>query len=146
NTPITPMKRLALLSVLLLPVTLLAGPEYIIKQRAKEQVQQSNVRQGVPPPSQPQQPPGAQNQATPPPPPPQSILTLQSDLAAITANSTVTAAQKQKLANDIMAVANGTKPAATNAAKLADDLATACSEKPLSSSSRNRLVQELDAI
>lgn len=133
----------ALYFLLLAAVTAFAGPEVIIKQRAKEISNENNVRQGVAPPSQPQPPP--QTQTAPPPPPP-SITALHADLAAFKAGTQPTAEQKQKLANDIMAVAQGNKPSAASATKFAESLAAACAEKPLPESSRARLVQEIDAV
>ena len=68
------------------------------------------------------------------------------DIAAIKADAPVTAAQKQALADDFVAVAQGAKPSQASAAKLAEDLSAALASKPLPSESRARLVQELDAI
>jgi hypothetical protein len=129
----------------LLPAIATAGPESIIKQRAKELNNQNNVRQGVPPPTQPTQPaatPGAPAAPTISP----ALTRFQSDLAAITANSAVTPETKQKLAQELLAGAQGTKPSAPTASKLAEDIAAACAEKPLSFDSRARLVRELDAV
>jgi len=138
------MKTSFALGVFMLAVTTaFAGPESIIKQRAKEISNENNVRQGVAPPSQPQPPP--QTQTAPPPPPP-SITALQADLAGFKAGTPATAEQKQKLANDIIAVAQGNKPSAAAATRLADSIAAACAEKPLPAASRARLVQEIDAV
>src|SRR5262245_46561621 len=88
-----------------------AGSEAIIKQRAKEISNQNNVRQGVAPPTQP--PPGTKAAAAPAAPAPVAQPTaagrLQLDLAGIKVNSQITPAQKQQIAQDLMAVATGAK-------------------------------------
>jgi len=73
-------------------------------------------------------------------------LQFETDLGSIKANDPVTPAIKQKLAADIIAIAEGTKPSPTSAAKLAEDLAMAASAKPLDPKYRSRLGMELDAI
>jgi hypothetical protein len=114
----------------------------IAKQRAKEQVNQSNVRQGVTPPVQPAPPPSG----TTAPAQNQSLTRLQSGLAAFHAEATFTADQKQKFAGDITAAALGAKPSPAAAAKLAEDMAAVLAGRPLSSASRSRLATELDAV
>ena len=120
-----------------------AGSEAIIKQRAKELSNQNNVRQGVAPPTQPSTPAPAAPAA-----PAQSagMTHFQTDLGALKSDAPATAEQKQKLANDIMTMAQGTKPAQAAATKLADDLVIAFATKPLSATSRARFAQELDAV
>src|SRR5512136_2884991 len=140
------MDRVLVLSVAaaLLAGSALAGPEQMIKQRAKELRDQNNLRQGVPPPVQPAATPGA---PTPTAPQPQSLTRLHADLAAITANSPVTPQTKQQLATDLIALAQGpAKPSPATAAKLAEDLSAALAEKSLPATSRSRLVQEFDAV
>jgi hypothetical protein len=125
----------------------LAGPETIVRERAKELSNQNNVRQGVAPPTQPSQPsPTPGNTAPAPPPKSQAVLQFEADLGSIKANDPVTPVIKQKLATDILAIAEGTKPSPAAAAKLAEDLATAASAKPLKPEYRSRLGTELDAI
>jgi hypothetical protein len=126
-----------------------AGPETIVRERAKELNNQNNVRQGVAPPTQPPQPAPTTTPGTPAPQAPpksQAVLQFETDLGAIKANDPVTPAIKQKLAADIIAIAEGTKPSPTAAAKLAEDLATAASAKPLDPKYRSKLGMELDAI
>jgi len=139
---------LAVANVLALE-SVLAGPETIVRERAKELSNQNNVRQGVAPPTQPSQPAAtATPGSTAPAPPPKSpaVLQFEADLGSIKPNDPVTPVIKQKLATDILAIAEGTKPSATAAAKLAEDLATAASAKPLKPDYRSRLGMELDAI
>lgn len=130
--------------------SVIAGPDTIVRERAKELSNQNNVRQGVAPPIQTPQPVApAPAPGTPAPAPPQksqAVLKFEADLASIKANDPVTPAIKQKLADDILAIAEGTKPAAPAAAKLAEDLASAASAKPLDPKYRSRLGMELDAI
>jgi hypothetical protein len=136
---------LAALTVILLIVSNgFAQSDVIIKKRAKELNNQNNVRQGVAPPSQPQP---ARPPATAPAPQQSSALSkLQASLAGITPGSTATAEQKQKLANDISAVAQTAKPSQAAATKLAEELWGGIAVKALSPASRSRLVQELDAV
>ena len=116
------------------------GSDQIIKRHAKEQVQQNNVRQGVAPPTAQQPSPGA------PAAPPPSLPVVKTDLAAIKAGATVTADQTQKIATDLIAGAQGTKPSQAAALKLAQELVKAFSAKPLSATSLARFVQEVDAV
>lgn len=126
----------------LLTFSLYADSASIIKQHAKELVNQNNVRQGVPPPTQ-----SAAPGASAPAAPSAAISRLGSDLAALKGGSEITADQKQKLANDILAAAEtAAKPSAASAKKLADDIAAACGDKALPATSRSRLVMELDAV
>ena len=120
-----------------------AGPEVIIKQRAKELSEQNNARQGVTPAATPQ-PASTPGAAVPTISP--SLLKLQTDLAAIKAGSAPTAEQKQKLAQDILGGAQGAKPSLAAATKLAEDLAAAAADKPLSASNRPLLARDLDAL
>ena len=127
-----------------------AGSEAIIKQRAKDLSKQNNVRQGVAPPSQ--------NPAAAPKPataaaapaaltPQQALAKLQTDLAAIKVDSTVTPTQKQQLARDFTLLAQGSrKPSPAAANKLAEDIAAALAQKPLTEGSRSRLAQNLNAV
>lgn len=129
--------------------SVLAGPETIVRERAKELSNQNNVRQGVAAPTQaPQAAPTTAPGTSQPQAPPksQAVLQFETDLGAIKANDPVTPAIKQKLAADIVAIAEGTKPSPTAAAKLAEDLATAASAKPLDPKYRSKLGMELDAI
>jgi hypothetical protein len=123
-----------------------AGPETIVRERAKELSNQNNVRQGVAPPTQAPQPAPATAPAAAAPQKSQAVLQFETDLGAIKANDSITPAIKQKLSTDVLAIAEGTKPAPTASAKLAEDLANAASAKPLDPKYRSRLGMELDAI
>jgi hypothetical protein len=139
---------------LICAVTLVAGSLFadpiIVKQRALELRNQNNVRQGVTSPSQPAQP--AQPAPTPgtsasPTPIQMSIARLRADLTAIKANSPATAEQKQKIAGDLMATAQGaSKPSQTTASDLANGLAAAFAEKPLADKDCSRLLSDLAAV
>jgi hypothetical protein len=129
--------------------SVIAGPETIVRERAKELSNQNNVRQGVAPPTQTPQPtPAATPGSTAPAPPPksQAVLQFEADLGSIKADAPASPAIKQKLAADILAIAEANKPAPAAAAKLAEDLATSASTKPLKPEYRSRLGTELDAI
>jgi len=128
----------------LLVTSVQAGPEVIIRERAKELRDQNNVRQGVQPPTQANSPGYGAAAAAPAASP--ALTKFAADLAALKAGVPATAAQKQQLARDLVLMAQGAKPALATAAKLVDDLAVAFEEKPLSAASRGRLTQELDAV
>jgi hypothetical protein len=132
----------------LVSASVIAGPETIVRERAKELSNQNNVRQGVAPPTQAQPTPTTTPGTPPPQAPPksQAVLQFETDLGSIKANDPVTPAIKKKLADDILAIAEGTRPSPAAAAKLAEDLATAASAKPLDPKYRSRLGTELDAI
>ena len=138
--------------VLLSAATLLTGNAFaqadvIIKKRAQEIRDQNNVRQGVAPPSQPAQPvttPATSASATPIQ---QSVAKLRTDLAAIKANTKITAEQKQQITKDLIAVAHGAnKPSQPTAANLADGLSASFAEKPLADRDLSRLLSNLAAV
>ena len=131
----------------LLEVSTFAGPDVIIKQRAREIRDQNNVRQGVTPPSQPAQPAAPAATTAPATPVQQGLAKVRADLAAIQPNSPVTAAQKQQLAKDLLATAQGAnKPSQATVASLAEDLSAVFAQKPLSDADRNRLLTDLAAV
>jgi hypothetical protein len=124
-----------------------AGPETIIKQRAKELRDQNNVRQGVPPATAPQPKPAPNPAAVAPTPSQQNMGRLQTELAAIKPTAPATPEQKQRLSRLLVAMAEGpVKPSAAAADKLAEALAGAQASNPMSAASRARLVQDLDGI
>ena len=125
--------------------TAFAGPDVIIRERAKELRDQNNVRQGVPPPTDPSQPAVLPNTPAAPTLAP-ALVRFQAGLTAIKSDNPPTAEQKQKLAQELLLSAQGPKPSLAAAKKLAEDLAMAFAEKPLSGTSRARLTQELDAV
>lgn len=125
-----------------------AGPEGVLK-RARETRDQNNVRQDVAPARPPTPPTPARQSAAPAPSGPlqQSLARVRADLAAIQANSPVTVTQKQQLAKDLLACAQGaSKPSAATVAALADSLVSALAQKPLPEASRQRLVSDLAAV
>ena len=122
-----------------------ADPAVIIRERAKELSNQNNVRQGVAPPTQPAQPtvtPAAPQGPTISP----ALMRFNTDIAAIKADAQITPDQQQKLSLELIASAQGPKPSLASVSKLAADVSAAFSEKPLSSTSRARFIQELDAV
>jgi len=135
-------------AVALLAASAFAQSDVIIKQRAKEIRDQNNVRQGVTPPAAPAQParPAAATSSSPTPVQ-QSLAKVRADLTAIKLNSTVTPEQKQQLAKDLLATAQGAnKPSSEKVATLADELSAAVAQKPLSDTDRNRLLTDLAAV
>jgi hypothetical protein len=87
---------------------------------------------------------------TPVPPPAPTLapalLRFNTDIAAIKADAQVSPEQQQKLAQELLASAQGAKPSLASVSKLANDVSAAFTEKPLSSTSRARFIQELDAV
>jgi hypothetical protein len=128
----------------------IAQSDIIIKKRAQEIRDQNNVRQGVAPPSQPRPPSQPAAPSTPNAPATvlqQNLAKVRADLAAVQANSTVTAAQKQQLTKDLLASARGTRqPSSATVGALAESLLAALAQKPLSEASRSRLVSNLAAV
>ena len=125
------------------------GSDIIIRERAKQLRDQNNARQGVPPPApaaKPGTPPSGQ---TPPAATsqPAGLARLQNDLLAVKTNTTVTAEQQQRLANDLAAMAQGPiRPSTAVTTKLAANIAAGLSQKSLSQNERSRLSQDLNAL
>ncbi|MEI8040350.1 MAG: hypothetical protein WCL11_03005 [Verrucomicrobiota bacterium] len=140
---------LALLGpALLLAATAFAGPDVIIKQHAKDIRDQNNVRQGVAPPVATVQParPSATTAAAPTPVQ-QSLVRLRADLVAIKPNAPVTPEQKQQVARDLQATAQGAKKLSYGtAAGLANELSAALAQKSLSDPALSRLLTDLAAV
>jgi len=127
---------------ILFGVRAFAGPETIIKERAKELSNQNNVRQGVAPPTQPALAPNAPAPPTVTP----ALARFQTELSTLSIGTPATPDQKQKLTQDLLLAPQGAKPSRASLAKLTEDLSAAFAEKPLSPASRARFVQELDAV
>jgi hypothetical protein len=127
------------------------GAAVIIKQRAKELRDQNNADQGVTAPAPPAQPasaaaPAGATPAQPPTPKQQRMAKLWFDLLALKPDASITLAMKQRLAKDIIAVADGpAKPSELAANKLAESLSSALSEKLLSDTTRRRLLGDIGA-
>ena len=132
-------------AVLLLGIHGAAGQSASVKQRAKGIRNQNNARQGVTPPAPPAQPAAATN-STPAPTLSSSLVELQTGLAGIKAQSQVAADQQETLGRKVLAAAQGNRLSPALLKKFMADLTAAFSEKPLSASSRARLVLELDAV
>lgn len=142
---VKPMRVFVMLA-LFLGASAWAGPEQIIKQRAKEVRDQNNVRQGVAPPTQ-TTPTAANPAASAGPAISASLTQFQTLLGAISPGSPATAQQKQQLAAQVVAAAQTrAKPAAATATRLVDGVCEAQAEKALPATSRARLIGELDAV
>lgn len=115
----------------------------IAKQRAKEVVNQNNVRQGVGAPATPAQPPAAAQPGRPSAPDP--VAKLKANLAGISGSSSVSAEQKKQLATDMMACARGSKkPELATVEKFANSLSAALSGKSLEATVQSRLAQDIN--
>lgn len=123
----------------------------IVKQRAKDLVNQNNVRQGVPTPAQPTKPapPPAPGQTAPPAATlkQQNIARLQADLAAVVGKGQVSAEWKQRFSKDLLAGSQGlSKPSGATVARAVDNLCGVLAGNTLESSEQARLAQDLNAI
>ena len=143
-TRTTNMKTIAaiLATTLLAAITAQAGPETIAKQRAKEVVNQSNVRQGVgapaaPPPQTPAAQPGHAQPADP-------VAKLKADVAAIVEKPSVSADFKKQFTTELLADARGSKkPARATVEKFGNSLCDALVGKSIETSVQTRLVQNI---
>jgi hypothetical protein len=127
------------------------GSAVIIKNRAKETVNQNNVRQGVPPPSQPAARPATPSQTnpaalTPAVSPAQSLAKIKADLVGFKTGAVVTGEQKQQLIKDLAAAARSTKPSLPTVTTFVDSLTTGLSEVSLTADQQGRLAQNIEAI
>jgi len=127
-----------------------AGSEQIIKQRARELSNQNNVRQGVRPATPTPTQPGTPSQAattTVLTPQQQALVRLQTELSSFQPKAPATPEKNQQLARSLMAVAQGpSKPSFTSANALAEGLSAALSQRQLQTATRNRLLQNLNAV
>ena len=126
------------------------GSAVIIKQRAKDLVNQNNVRQEVPTPApavSPAQPaaPGVPARALTPQE--QAVARVQSDLAAMKPDAQPSIPQKLQLGKDLMALVQGpAKPSSATVNKLARDVADVLGEKLLATVTIKRLAQDLNTV
>jgi hypothetical protein len=124
----------------------IAGPEHIIKQRAKDVRDQNNTQQGVPSaPARVSSTPVQTAVRVAPSQPP--LAQLNSQILNLKTNVPVTAAQIQQFAGSLAAAAQGaSRPSSATLQKLSKDLLGSLSEKPLNANLRTRLVQNLLAV
>jgi hypothetical protein len=119
-----------------------------IKQRAKELVNQNNVRQGIPPPAAPPTPatPGSPTAPNAAVVQVQNIAKIKADLAAFKPGPPVTLEQKQQLIKDLAIAARSTKPSLPSVTKFVDTLAAALGENILGEPEQERLAQNLNSV
>jgi hypothetical protein len=123
----------------------------MIKERAKQQRDANNQRQGLPVapaftplPTAPQAPAGARAID---PAQQQMIDKLQTDLTAIKAGAPVTPEQKQELQNDFLTLSKGaTKPSKDAVTKLANDLSAALANKNVSAKDQALLAKAINVV
>jgi hypothetical protein len=121
----------------------------MVKRRAKETVNQNNVRQGVPPPAQltPRPAPPAQPGATPPAvTQAASLAKLTADIAGFKANAAATAEQKQQFTIDMAQSARGRKPSLGTVKQFVDSLTAALATATLTPEQQARLAQDIEGV
>ena len=141
----TNMKKLStiLAVVLLAAITAQAGPEIIVKQRAKEVVNQNNVRQGVGAPGAPA-PQNPQAQAVRPLPP-DPVAKLKADIAVIVSKPSVSAELKKQFTTNLLAAARGSKkPTRAVVEKFGNSLCDALAGKAIETPVQTRLAQDIN--
>ena len=122
------------------------------KQRAKELVNQNNVRQGVPPPAPAPPSPAAPGTPGNPAAPnaavlqAQNISKIKTDLAAFKPGSAVTPEQKQQLIKDLAVACRTAKPSLPAVTKFVNTLAAALSENNLGDPDQERLAINLNTV
>ena len=120
-----------------------------VKRRAKEVVNQSNVRQGIAPAAPPQAPANsgaARTGAATPGTVPQNVARIQADIAGIKPGAAVTAEQKQQLIKNIAVACRGTKPTLGTVTAFVTDLTGALTDKTLDAPQQARLAQNIEAV
>lgn len=145
QTSVTIIKNTAaiLTITLLVAASVQAGSENLVKQRAKEVVNQSNVRQGVgapaaPAPQNPQAQPGRPLPADP-------VARLKADIASIVEKPSVSAELKKQFATNMLAAARGSKkPTRAVVEKFGNSLCDAIVGKSIEASVQTRLVQDIN--
>ena len=118
-------------------------------RRAKETVNQNNVRQGVPPPAQltPRPALPAQPGATPPAvTQAASQAKLTADIAGFKANAAATAEQKQQFTIDMAQSARGRKPSLGTVKQFVDSLSAALATATLTPEQQSRLAQDIEGV
>ena len=149
------MKQILLILVVLAvsvgPAAAQGAAGVIVKQRAKELVNENNVRQGVPTPAQPAKPAPSPAPGRSAPPATtlkqQNITRLQADLAAIVGKGQVSAELKQRFSKDLLAGSQGlSKPSGATVVRAVDNLSGVLAARTLESSEQARLAQDLNAI
>lgn len=120
----------------------------MIKRRAKETVNQNNVRQGVPPPAPvvPHTAPPPAGNAAPVVTQAASISRLTSDIAGFKLNTAATDSQKQQFTIALAQAARGTKPSLGTVKRFVDSSTAALITATLASEHQARLAQNLDAV
>ncbi len=117
-----------------------------IKRRAKETVNQNNVRQGVPAPAQNQVPAASAPPTANSVSQAQSLTRLKSDLARFKTGSVATTDQQKKLTVNLLYAARGPKPSLTIIQTFVASLATALTGATLTAETQTRLAQNLEAV
>jgi hypothetical protein len=144
----------AIAGVVLLLTTFVvqAGPEHLIKQRAKDVANQNNERQGVPSTPPPSTPPAQPAAAPTPARPAGPALSAQATairdaLGAVIKAGSPTDETTKALQQSMAAAAKGKgKPSEASLAKLARDLAKAVSGTKLSSANQGQLAMQLESL
>jgi len=124
--------------------SLQAGPETLVKQRAKDVRDQQNTRQGVPPPTAPQAAPKpAEPQRTAAKPNP--TAKLRADITAWQSQNPVKPEAKKEFTQNLLSAVRGSKgPSAATVEKFAASLSGALAGKTLGPTELSRLVSNIN--
>lgn len=122
----------------------------MIKRRAKETVNQNNVRQGVPPPApiapRPVAPAAQLGTTAPVVTQAQSLAKLTAELTGFKTGATATDAQKQQFTITLAQSARGNKPSLGTVKKFVDSLTGALTSAMLTPENNSRLAQDIEAV
>jgi len=136
-----------LILAVLVTATAHAGPESLVKQRAKDVRDQNDARQGIPAAPPPAQPAGPQaSEASRPTAAKRSAAAkLKSDLTAWQTQKPVKAEARQEFASDLQSAVRGSKsPSTSSLKKFSESLAEALGGKNLGSADLSKLVENIN--
>jgi hypothetical protein len=141
------MKTIFALAILTLCVAanLQAGPETLVKEKAKNVRDQNNASQGVQPasPSTPPASPAVAKPSTPAKPTP--VAKIKNDIAAWQREKTVSAEAKKTFNQDVLAAVRGSKsPTTSSVDQFTGKLTTAVAGKTIGATELSRLAQNIN--
>lgn len=123
-----------------------AGPETLVKQKAKDLRDQNNASQGVPPASPSTPPPATPAVAKPATPAkPTPVARIKNDIAAWQREKTVSAEAKKTFSQDVLSAVRGSKsPTSASVDQFAGKLTAAVAGKTIGATELSRLAQNIN--